>query len=248
MAAAGAWVGMVARSRDALASAAAEVGGHAIPGDVGEPNGVHALATYVTELLGDAPDVLVSCAGAFTLARLADTDPADFERLIAVNLRGPFLLARAFLPFMLRRRAGHLIHVGSVAGRFAFPENGAYSASKFGLRGMHEVLLQELRGTGVRATVVHPGGVKTNIVANARFRADYRGEHADLQSAAADFATIARTSPDKAAQIIHEGIEKQKARIRVGPDAVFLDLLVRLAPTRYFDVLERLEGVVRRGK
>jgi len=163
MAAAGAWVGMVARSRDALAAAAAEVGGHAIPGDVGEPGGVHALATYVSELLGDAPDVLVSCAGAFSLARLADTDPADFERLIAVNLRGPFLLVRAFLPLMLRRGSGHLIHVGSVAGRAAFAENGAYSASKFGLRGMHEVLLQEIRGTGVRATLVEPAATDTAL-------------------------------------------------------------------------------------
>ena len=163
MAAEGAWVGMVARSRDPLAAAAAEVGGHAIPGDVGEPGGVHALATYVTELLGDAPDVLVSSAGAFALARIADTDPADFERLIAVNLRGPFLLARAFLPLMLRRRSGHLIHVGSVAGRAAYAENGAYSASKFGLRGMHEVLLQEVRGSGVRATLIEPAATDTAL-------------------------------------------------------------------------------------
>ncbi|HSU13232.1 SDR family oxidoreductase [Longimicrobium sp.] len=160
---AGAWVGMVARGSDALLRAAAEVGGHAIPGDVGEPAGVHAVATYVSELLGDAPDVLVSSAGAFSLAPLAETDPADFERQVAVNLRGPFLLVRAFLPLMLRRRAGHLIHVGSVAGRVAFPENGAYSASKFGLRGLHEVLLQEIRGTGVRATLVEPAATDTAL-------------------------------------------------------------------------------------
>lgn len=163
MVAAGAWVGMVARSRDALAGAAAEVGGHAITGDVGEPAGVHALANYVTELLGDAPDVLVSCAGAFSLAPLAATEPEEFERQIAVNLRGPFLLVRAFLPLMLRRRSGHLIHVGSVAGRTAFAENGAYSASKYGLRGMHEVLLQEIRGTGVRATLVEPAATDTAL-------------------------------------------------------------------------------------
>ncbi|HEX8905660.1 MAG TPA: SDR family oxidoreductase, partial [Longimicrobiaceae bacterium] len=160
---AGAWVGMVARGHDALIRAAAEVGGHAVPGDVGEPAGVHAVATYVTELLGDAPDVLVSCAGAFSLAPLAETDPADFERQIAVNLRGPFLLIRAFLPLMLRRRAGHLIHVGSVAGRVAFAENGAYGASKYGLRGLHEVLLQEIRGTGVRATLVEPAATDTSL-------------------------------------------------------------------------------------
>ncbi|HEX6749482.1 MAG TPA: SDR family oxidoreductase [Longimicrobium sp.] len=160
---AGAWVGMVARGHDTLLRAAAEAGGHAIPGDVGEPAGVHAVATYVTELLGDAPDVLVSCAGAFSLAPLAETDPADFERQVAVNLRGPFLLIRAFLPLMLRRRSGHLIHLGSVAGRVAFPENGAYAASKFGLRGMHEVLLQEIRGTGVRATLVEPAATDTAL-------------------------------------------------------------------------------------
>ena len=163
LARAGAWVGMVARSSDALHRAAAEAGGHAIPGDVGSSEGVHALATYVTELLGDAPDVVVSSAGAFSLAPLAETNPADFERMLAVNLRGPFLLVRAFLPLMLRRGHGHLIHVGSVAGRVAFPQNGAYAASKFGLRGMHEVLLQEIRGTGVRATLVEPAATDTSL-------------------------------------------------------------------------------------
>ena len=160
---AGAWGGMVARTRDELARAAEEVGGHAIPGDVSTAAGAHAVATYVTELLGDAPDLLVSCAGAFSLAPLAATDPAEFDRALAVNLRGPFLLVRAFLPLMLRRASGHLVHVGSVAGRAAFPENGAYSASKFGLRGMHEVLLQEIRGTGVRATLVEPAATDTPL-------------------------------------------------------------------------------------
>jgi NADP-dependent 3-hydroxy acid dehydrogenase YdfG len=154
---------MVARPGERLSAAAADVGGHAIPGDVGEAAGVHALANYVTELLGDAPDLVVSSAGAFSLAPVAETDPAELERLLAVNLRGPFLLARAFLPLMLQRRSGHLIHVGSVAGRMAYPGNGAYSASKFGLRGMHEVLLQELRGSGVRATLVEPAATDTPL-------------------------------------------------------------------------------------
>jgi len=163
LARAGAWVGMVARSPGPLAEAAREAGGHAISADVSTAAGVHAVATYVGELLGDAPDLLVSCAGAFSLAPLAETDPADFDRLLAVNLRGPFLLVRAFLPAMLRRGSGHLIHLGSVAGRVPFPENGAYAASKFGLRGMHEVLLQEVRGTGVRATLVEPAATDTPL-------------------------------------------------------------------------------------
>ncbi|HWK89994.1 MAG TPA: SDR family oxidoreductase [Longimicrobium sp.] len=163
LAAEGAWVGMVARSRDALETSAGECGGYAIAADVGTPEGVHSLANYLGELLDDAPDIVVSAAGAFSLAPLAETDPADFERQLRVNLSAPFLIARAFLPAMLRRRSGHLVHVGSVAGRVAFAENAAYAASKFGLRGMHEVLLQELRGTGVRATLVEPAATDTAL-------------------------------------------------------------------------------------
>jgi len=160
---AGAWVGMVARTHDELARVAEEVGGHAIPTDVTSPAAVHRLAGYLTELLGDVPDVLVNSAGAFSLAPLAETDPDDFERQVAVNLRGPFLTIRAFLPPMLARGSGHVVNLGSVAGRTAFPGNAAYGASKFGLRGMHEVLAQEIRGTGVRATLVEPAATDTPL-------------------------------------------------------------------------------------
>lgn len=158
---AGCWVGMVARTERSLAAAAEDVGGHAIPGDVSSAAAVHALGAYVAELLGDAPDLLVNAAGQFDLAPVAETDPAAFDAMLAVNLRGPFLMCRAFLPPMLRRDSGHLIQIGSIAGRQAFPGNGAYSASKFGLRGLHEVLVQELRGTGVRSTLIEPGATDT---------------------------------------------------------------------------------------
>jgi 3-oxoacyl-[acyl-carrier protein] reductase len=160
---AGAWVAMVARTEADLARAAEEVGGHPIPADVTSPATVHGLTGYVTELLGDTPDLLVNSAGVFALSPLARTDPAEFQRQLSVNLFGPFLLIRAFLPLMLQRGSGHVVNLGSVAGRVAFPENGAYGASKFGLRGMHEVLVQEIRGTGVRATLVEPGATDTPL-------------------------------------------------------------------------------------
>jgi NADP-dependent 3-hydroxy acid dehydrogenase YdfG len=163
LAEAGAWVGMVARGADALAHAAEGVGGHAIPTDISDPSAVHTLATYVGELLGDAPDLVVNAAGVFGLARLAETEPAAFDAQLAANLRAPFLMVRAFLPQMLQRGSGHIIQIGSVAGRVAYPENGAYSASKFGQRGLHEVLLQEVRGTGVRATLVEPAATDTPL-------------------------------------------------------------------------------------
>ncbi|NIP80551.1 MAG: SDR family NAD(P)-dependent oxidoreductase, partial [Gemmatimonadetes bacterium] len=70
---------------------------------------------------------------------------------------------RAFLPAMLEAGDGHVVTIGSVAGRVAFPGNGAYSASKFGVRGLHAVLEEELRGTGVRCTLVEPAATDTAI-------------------------------------------------------------------------------------
>lgn len=163
LAAAGAWVGMVARSAAPLARAAAAVGGHAIPADVSRAEGVHTLVTYLGELLGDAPELVVMAAGAFALAPLDRADPDDLDRMLATNLRGPFLLVRALLPGMLARGSGHFVTIGSVSGRTAFPENGAYAASKFGLRGLHEVLRAEVRGTGVRATLVEPAATDTPL-------------------------------------------------------------------------------------
>lgn len=160
---AGVWVGMTARTEESLRRAAEEVGGHAIPGDVSSPPAVHRIAAYLDELLGEAPDFVVSSAGAFALAPLAETEPEVFERQLTVNLRAPFLLVRAFLPSMLERGSGHIVNIGSVAGRLALPGNGAYGASKFGLRGMHEVLVQEVRGTGVRASLVEPSATDTPL-------------------------------------------------------------------------------------
>lgn len=163
LAEAGAWVGLVGRSAEPLARAAAETGGHGIRADVSTAEGVHTLAAYLGEVLGDAPDLVVMAAGAFALARLDRTDPEELDRMLGTNLRGPLLLVRAFLPAMLRRGSGHFVTVGSVAGRAAFPENGAYAASKFGVRGLHEVLRAEVRGTGVRATLVEPAATDTPL-------------------------------------------------------------------------------------
>ncbi|MDX1675558.1 MAG: SDR family oxidoreductase [Longimicrobiales bacterium] len=161
LAGAGAELFLVARTRDRLAAVADEVGGTAVPGDAGDPGDVESIRAVV-DAAGGA-HALVSAAGTFDLAPVAETAPAMFERMIHGNLRAPFLVTRALLPGMLERGEGHVVTVGSVAGRVAFPGNGAYSASKFGVRGLHEVLVAELRGTGVRATLVEPAATDTGI-------------------------------------------------------------------------------------
>jgi len=163
LASAGADVAMVARSEEGLATVAAQIGGHALRADLSLPVDIAGLAERVDGLFGGAPDILVNSAGAFSLAPFAATGVEDFDLQLAVNLRGPFLTIRAFLPAMTDRRSGHIVNIGSIAGRLAFPGNAAYSASKFGLRGLHEVLVAELRGSGVRATLVEPSATDTSL-------------------------------------------------------------------------------------
>ena len=165
LAAAGARVVMLARTRDELTERAAEIGAEAIgvTCDVTDAAAVDAAAREASRFLGRGPDILVNNAGAFALAQVDRMDVADFERTIAVNLVAPFHLVRTFLPGMRERGAGHIVTIGSIADRMAFPENGAYAASKFGVRGLHEVIRAELRGTGVRASLVSPGPVDTPL-------------------------------------------------------------------------------------
>lgn len=131
-----------------------------VPCDVSSEPDVARAAHDAMSAFG-APDVLVSNAGAFMLAPLTATTLADFEHQWAVNARAPFLVARAFLPAMREAGRGRHIAIGSVSDYRAFPENAAYASSKFALRGLHEVLREEFRGSGVRFTLISPGPTDT---------------------------------------------------------------------------------------
>jgi NAD(P)-dependent dehydrogenase (short-subunit alcohol dehydrogenase family) len=156
LAGAGAHVVRLARS---LADAQGERGTD-VQCDVTRPEAVERAVQRVLDGPG-VPDIVVSNAGVFHLEALGDTSPTQFAESLAVNLTGPFLVARATVPHMRRRRRGHLVTIGSVADRAAYPGNAAYAASKHGVRGLHEVLAAELAGTGVRTTLVSPGPVDT---------------------------------------------------------------------------------------
>jgi len=132
-----------------------------VPCDLTDWEQVTRLTSNIIDSSGP-PDIVVSNAGAFLLQRLESTEPAELDRQLAINLRAPFALAQAFLPAMARRGQGSFISVGSVADHVGYPENAAYAASKYGLRGRHETLLQEYRGTGVRLTLVSPGPTDTS--------------------------------------------------------------------------------------
>ena len=133
-----------------------------LPCDLTNPAQVERLAERV---LGEEgmPAVVVNNAGGFLLRPLEDTSPAEFDAQLAVNLRASFLLARAFLPAMRAAGGGVFVSIGSVADHTGFPENAAYAASKYGLRGLHETLAAEYHGSGVRLTLVSPGATDTTI-------------------------------------------------------------------------------------
>jgi NADP-dependent 3-hydroxy acid dehydrogenase YdfG len=130
--------------------------------DVTNAAEVERAVTSVERDLG-VPDVLVNNAGIFFIKQLAETTLDDFTRTLATNLTAPFLLARALVPKMAARGSGHLVTIGSISDYIGFSGSTAYAASKFGLRGMHEVIRQETAKTGVRTTLVSPGPVDTDI-------------------------------------------------------------------------------------
>jgi len=131
--------------------------------DVADEGAVSRAVAAVEQQLGPV-DVLVNNAGIFAAAPVEKLDAVVFDRVLAVNLRGPFLMARAVLGGMKSRRRGHIVNIASTAGRRGFPGGGAYCASKFGVAGLSEVLLYEARTSNVRVTCVFPSTVSTDLI------------------------------------------------------------------------------------
>lgn len=158
-------VALLARTAAPLQAMADELGAAAVafPCDLTDSPSVADVAAQILARFGQAPDLLVNNAGMFQLAAVDAMSPADFSVMIQTNLVAPFLLTRALLPVMRARGSGTIVTLGSIADRNVFPENGAYAASKHGLRALHEAMRLELRGSGVRTTLISPGPVDTSL-------------------------------------------------------------------------------------
>ena len=123
------------------------------------------IVRATTRILSEwgAPAVVVQNAGLFVLKPFEMTEPAELEQQLALNVRAPFLLAQGLLPAMRSGSGGLHITIGSICDHRGYPDNAAYTASKFGVRGLHEALAAEYRGTGVRFSLVSPGSTDTPI-------------------------------------------------------------------------------------
>jgi NAD(P)-dependent dehydrogenase (short-subunit alcohol dehydrogenase family) len=213
--------------------------------DVSDRDSQLALAKEVRAWSPAPLGAVFNNAGVTLSQTIEGVSDEDFRWIVDINFWGVVHGTKAYLPWLIEQNAGAVVNTSSIFGIIGWPAQGTYNATKFAVRGFTEALRHELRGTGVRAVSVHPGGVATSIVRNARFHVDDLGgvSHEQMQL---DFARHARLSPDRAARIIVRAVERGKGRVLVGSDAHAVDLLQRLVPERYFDVVKRIEPLLRK--
>ena len=182
--------------------------------------------------------MLVNNAGVALGGAFEQVSEADFDWLMAINFEAVVRMTRAFLPLLRESDEARIVNVSSVYGLISPPGQSAYSASKFAVRGFSNALRHELEGTRVGVTVAHPGGVATAIARNARVPAGVAP--AEIAARRALSEKMLRMDPARAGEIIVGAVERRRARVLVGNDAVIVAVLERLAPVRYWRLLARL--------
>ena len=206
--------------------------------DVADRAGVAALPAQVLDKHGRVT-VLVNNAGVALGGMFEQVSEEDFDWLMSINFGATVRLTRAFLPVLARAGAAQLVNVSSIFGIIAPPGQSAYAASKFAVRGFSESLRHELEmsHSPVGVTLVHPGGVRTNISENARLSKSL--DAAEVKREQANWRSLLSLAPEKAAEIIAVAIERRDARVLVGSDAKGAALVQRLFPVSYWKHVAR---------
>jgi len=243
LAARGVDLALADRDEAGLASVAAEIGSkqkvstHRV--DVGEPADIAAFAQAAIAA-HPSLNILINNAGVALMGSFTEIDQSQMDWLMNINFWGTVHATRAFLPHLETRPEAHIVNLSSIFGIIAPPGQTAYCASKFAVRGFSESLRHELQiaKSPVRLSVVHPGGIATNIARNAR-SGSLITDNARRAEAIDRFDKVAKKSPGAAAARIIEGVERNEPRILIGSDARFMDLLQRFRPTAYWTVLAK---------
>jgi butyryl-CoA dehydrogenase len=213
--------------------------------DVAVQAAVFDYAANVEKQFGKINLVINNAGVALSSGPLWTTSIEDFKWLMDINLYGVLYGTKAFLPILEKASWGHIVNVSSIFGIISVPNQTAYNASKFAVRGLTEALRQELKlaGSTVSCTSVHPGAVKTNIANSARWVDRGEPDAAEHRSSAlADFDKLARTSSGSAATQILNAVIKNNPRLLIGADAKIVDLIQRLMPASYARLLNRWIG------
>ncbi|MEH6347261.1 MAG: SDR family NAD(P)-dependent oxidoreductase [Bermanella sp.] len=186
-------------------------------------------------------NIIINNAGVALAASVDATDIEDFEWLMSINFWGVVNGTKAFLPFLKKAEWGHVVNISSLFGLVSIPNQSAYNAAKFAVRGFTESLRIEmiLSHKTVEVSCVHPGGIKTNIANAGRFKGQV-GNDTSVENQKKQFNDhLARTTAPQAANIIIKGINKNKPRILVGSDAKLMDIIQRIIPARYQKLVAR---------
>lgn len=184
-------------------------------------------------------DVLINNAGVALGGTFEQSSDEDFEWLFEINFWGVVRMTRAFLPLLHASDDARVVNLSSIYGVIAPPEQTAYSASKFAVRGFSEALRHELEGSSIGVTVVHPGGVATSIAEKARVPAGTSEE--EIERRRRRYRKLLRLPPEVAGETIVRGIERRESRVLVGSDAKTISLIARLMPVRYWKALMMLD-------
>ncbi|MCB9780288.1 MAG: SDR family NAD(P)-dependent oxidoreductase [Alphaproteobacteria bacterium] len=201
----------------------------AVPGvdprvlDVSDVDAIEALADDVLAAHG-AVHVLVNNAGLTVVKPFLEHDRADWDRVLGVNLHGVVHGCRVFLPHILAQDEGHVVNISSLFGLVGVPGQSAYCTTKFGVRGLSETLRAELEGSHVGVSVLHPGGIRTGILANAT--GNDEKQLARLRRA----FSKGMLPPEAVADRIVAAIRANRFRIRITKEAFVADWLVRAMP------------------
>ena len=205
--------------------------------EVSEPQ---AIRDFATAAIAAHPglNIVVNNAGVALMGNFGEIDQAQMDWLMNINFWGVVHGTRAFLPQLAKQREAHIVNLSSIFGIVGPPGQTAYAAAKFAVRGFSESLRHELQmaGSPVKLSVVHPGGIATNIARNSRTGAGVT-DNARRAESIERFDNAARTTPAVAAKVIADGIAANKPRILIGSDAKFIDVLQRLRPATYWKVL-----------
>jgi short-subunit dehydrogenase len=203
-------------------------------------NGDDNLSTHTVDItqmdaVAELPDRVISKHGAVDgiinnagiiqpFVRVVDLDYAAIERVMNVNFYGTLYMTKAFLPHLLKRPESHIVNVSSMGGFLPVPGQSVYGATKAAVKLLTEGLHSELLNTSVRVTVVFPGATGTNIAVNSGLGDSLELENSDRKG------SIEPLEASKAAQIVVDGMEKNRYRVLVGSDSRLMDLLYRVSP------------------
>lgn len=216
--------------------------------DVADEDAFFAYAETVENHFNGVNLVINNAGVALASGPLLETTMADFKWLMDINFYGVVYGTKAFLPILHKANWGHIVNLSSLFGLVSAPEQAAYNASKFAVRGLTEALQQELKlnDCNVRCTSVHPGGIKTNIVRSARVSQSSQLTNETTRNAAIqEFDTIARTTAASAASQILWAAANNKKRLLIGSDARLIDKIQRLFPSNYDFFYAKIGGDIK---